>query len=76
MDRTSTLLEYLGRLARVKESVRVAQLEINEALRIVAAASCVERENLDLSACVATALVNTDAAVIDLETLGKIFKPL
>ena len=70
------LLEYLGRLARAKESVKLAQQEIDEAVRMICAGRPVARDNLDLSACVATALVNANQAMVDLDALGQIFKPL
>ncbi len=69
-------LEFLGRLARAKERVKIAQQEIDEAMRMTVAGAPVAYDNLELSACVATALVNANQAVVDLEALGQIFKPL
>ena len=69
-------LELLGRLARARESVRIAQRELDAAIQMACSGGSIHRTNLDMSACVATALVNADQAVADLEALGQIFKPL
>ncbi len=69
-------LEFLGRLERAKESVKIAQQEIDEAMRMIVSGAPVVRDNLDLSACVATALVNANQAMVDLDALGQIFKSL
>lgn len=70
-------MEFLGRLARARESVERARENIGVAIQMACMNGCpLERENIDLSAYVATAIVNVDQAQADLEDLGQIFKPL
>jgi hypothetical protein len=67
-------LEFLGRLARAKENVKIAQREINAAMQLVLERKPIRRENLDLSGYVATAMISAEQAVADLQTLGENLK--
>lgn len=69
-------LEFLGRLTRAKGSVKIAQEEIDAAMQLALEREPIERQDIDLSASVATALVNAHQAVADLEALGEMLKPL
>ncbi len=63
-------LEVLGRLARAKENVKIAQREINAAMQLVLQREPLDLE-VDLAGYVATGLVSAEQACADLQTLGE-----
>lgn len=68
-------LEFLGRLARAKQSLKEAQIEIDLSIEMAISNACdLDAENIDLACRIATASLGIDQASLDFEALAKIFR--